>query len=299
MASFRLYNIQLLPLDTNKTPEVGVVGYRRFLTLLHEAATTAHKQKTLVDTSYRLPHDTFFAPFTVVAGEKFSHGKWVKFQRADTVVDLYTNQSLYTAGKGDAAVSNNHLFRFVFDYESHRLAIEEGGGRLPSSNSLLNALISILQPIADQNFPEHTLTVNLVSESKALEAALAEAAGFRRVEVKVTFPNGELSSRLRALKENNVHVLKAEASSDKDALMPKLPDFILEMVRASTDYGRSKFTYVKERLSRLQVFSTELYPEKVRLNAKRGEQEAAFIERVHAKVRETAPPPEAKVAGPE
>lgn len=289
MASFRLYNIQLLPLDTAKTPEVGVVGYRRLFKLLNEASTKAHKSKTLIENSYPLPHDTYFAPFTVVAGEKYAHGKWVKFQKAETVVDLYTNKSLFTADKTDAAVSNNYLFRFVFDYEAHRLAVEELGGKLPSAGSLLKALTVLLKPIADENFPEHVLTVNLVSETKKLEQALSEATGFKHVEVRVTFPNGELSDRLKQLKSNNVHVVKAEASSEKGALMPKLPDFIEDMVRASSDFGRSIFTYYKEKAGRKQRFSTEAYPEKVNLRPKKNEQEMAFLERIVAKVREVLP----------
>lgn len=288
MASFRLYNIQLLPLDTSRTPEVGVEGYQKLFAELWAALQAAHKTKTFVENSYKLPHDTYFAPFTIAADEKYASGKWVKYQKAESVVDLYTNKNLFTAARGDAAVSNNYLFRFVFDYDAHRLAIEELGGKLPSPNSLLNALISILQPIADRHFPEHTLTVNLVSETKALEQALSEAKGFRHVEVRVTFPNGpELSRRLREMKEKNVHIVKAEASSEKGALMPSLPDFILDLVRASTDYGRSTFTYFKEKLSGRQVFSTEEYPEKIRLRQKEAEQESAFIDRVHAKLKST------------
>lgn len=289
MASFRLYNIQLLPLDTAKTPEVGVVGYQRLFKLLHEASTKAHESKTLIESSYPLPHDTYFAPFTVVAGEKYAHGKWVKFQKAEAVVDLYTNKSLFTADKADAAVSNNYLFRFVFDYEAHRLAVEELGGKLPSAGSLLKALHSLLKPIADENFPEHVLTVNLVSETKKLEQALSEATGFKHVEVRVTFPNGELNKRLKQLKKNNVHILKAEASAERGALMPNLPDFIEDMVRASTDFGRTIFTYVKDKAGRKQRFSTEAYPEKVNLRLKKNEQEMVFLERVVAKIREVLP----------
>jgi hypothetical protein len=131
--------------------------------------------------------------------------------------------------------------------------------------------------------------VNLVSETKALDQALEEATGFRRVEVSVTFPNGhELSKRLRDMKDNNVHVVKVEASSDKGALMPNLPDFILDLVKASTDYGRSKFTYMKDKVSRQQVFSTEENPEKIQLRQKKTEQEVSFLERIRRKLRTTA-----------
>jgi hypothetical protein len=289
MASFRLYNIQLLPLDTARTPEVGVAGYKKLFEHLGAAIKAAHGAKTLVESSFKLPHDTYFAPFTVQARATFAEGKWVKYQKAESVVDLYTNKNLFTAADGDAPVSNTYLFRFLFDFEAHRFAIEELGGKLPSAGSIQKALSSFLEPVADAQFPEHTLTVNLVSETKALDQALEEATGFRRVEVSVTFPNGhELSKRLRDMKDNNVHVVKVEASSDKGALMPNLPDFILDLVKASTDYGRSKFTYMKDKVSRQQVFSTEENPEKIQLRQKKTEQEVSFLERIRRKLRTTA-----------
>lgn len=289
MASFRLYNIQLLPLDTSRTPEVGVAGYKRLFEELEVARKAAHTAKTLVEGSYKLPHDTYFAAFTIFPRAHFAEGKWVKYQKAESVVDLYTNKSLFTAAEGDAPVSNNYLFRFLFDYEAHRLAVEELGGKLPSPGSLQKALFSLLEPIAQVHFPEHTLTVNLVSESKALEQALHEATGFKRVDVSLTFPNGhELTRRLREMKENNVHVVKAEASSNKGALMPHLPEFILELVKASTDYGRSTFTYVIDKVQKRQVFSTEAHPEKVQLRQKKAEQEVSFMERVRRSLRSTA-----------
>ena len=289
MASFRLYNIQLLPLDTNRTPEVGVTGYKKLLEELEEVRKAVHATKTLVEHSYQLPNDTYFAAFTIFPRAKFAEGKLVKYQKAESVVDLYTNKSLFTAAEGDAPVSNTYLFRFLFDYEAHRLGVEELGGKLPSPGTLQKAIFKLLEPIAQTHFPEHTLTVNLVSESKALEQALDEATGFKRVDVSLTFPNGhELTKRLREMKENNVHVVKAEASSNKGALMPHLPEFILELVKASTDYGRSKFTYVKDKVQKRQVFSTEAHPEKVQLRQKKTEQEASFMERVWRNLRATA-----------
>lgn len=289
MASFRLYNIQLLPLDTSHTREVGVAGYKKLFEELEVARKAAHTTKTLVEASYKLPHDTYFAAFTIFPRAKFAEGKWVKYQKAESVVDLYTSKTLFAAAEGDAPVSNTYLFRFLFDYEAHRLAVEELGGKLPSSGTMQKALFSQLEPIAQAHFPEHTLTVNLVSESKALEQALEEATGFRRVDVSLTFPNGhELTKRLREMKDNNVHVVKAEASSNKGALMPHIPEFILELVRASTDYGRSKFTYVRDKVQKYQVFSTEAHPEKVQLRKKKAEQEVSFMERVRRSVRSTA-----------
>lgn len=110
MASFRLYNIQLLPLDTNRTPEVGVTGYKKLLEELEEVRKAAHATKTLVEYSYQLPNDTYFAAFTIFPRAKFAEGRLVKYQKAESVVDLYTNKSLFTAAEGDAPVSNTYLF---------------------------------------------------------------------------------------------------------------------------------------------------------------------------------------------
>lgn len=289
MASFRLYNIQLLPLDTNRTHEVGVEGYKKLFYELEVVRKAAHESKTIVDYSYQLPHDTYFTAFTVFPRAKFAEGKWVKYQKAESVVDFYTNKNLFTAAEGDAPVSNTYLFRFLFDYEAHRLAIEELSGKLPSPRVLQKAIFKLLEPIAQVHFPNHTLTVNLVSEMKALEQALGEAVGFKRVDVSLTFPNGpELTKRLREMKENNVHVVKAEASSNKGALMPHLPEFILELVKASTDYGRSTFTYVKDKVQKRQIFSTEAHPEKIQLRQKKSEQDASFMDRIRRSLRSSA-----------
>lgn len=286
MASFRLYNIQLLPLDTQTIPEVGIEGYKKLFEKLSETVSAAHKSKTLIERSYKLPHDTYIAPFVIRSKTRYAEGKWVKYQTAQTVVDLYTSKSLFTASEGQAPVSNTYLFRFVYDYEAHRIAVEELGGRLPSPRNLLKALHHLLTPVANQNFPEHTLTINLVSEKKALEQVLSEAKGFKKAEVSITFPNGhEMSKRLRQLKENNVHVMKAEASSEKSALMPSLPDFILDLVRASTEYGKAKLSYITEKIQRRQIFSTEEYPDKIQLRQSKKETDEKFMERVQKKLR--------------
>jgi hypothetical protein len=133
MASFRLYNIQLLPLDTARTPEVGVAGYKKLFEHLGAAIKAAHGAKTLVESSFKLPHDTYFAPFTVQARATFAEGKWVKYQKAESVVDLYTNKNLFTAADGDAPVSNTYLFRFssTLKHIVLRLKSSEESYRLP------------------------------------------------------------------------------------------------------------------------------------------------------------------------
>lgn len=289
MASFRVYNIQLLPLDTKKTPEVGVDGYKKLFDQLADVFVNAHKNKTLVENSYKLANDTYFSPFVILTNKSLAYGKWVKYHKAEAVIDLYTNKSLFEAAADQEAVSNTFYFNFILDFEAHYFAIEELSGKLPSVAVLQKALYALWKPIAENIFPLHILTVNLVSQKRALEQALLEATGFRRVDVKVTFPNGHhLSRRLREMKENNVHVVKAEASSEKGSLMPKLPSFILELVRASTHYGSSTFTYLKEKVARKQIFSTEEYPEKISVRQKKSEQDAAFIERVRIKLRSMA-----------
>ncbi|WP_083387208.1 DUF4747 family protein [Salinicola sp. MIT1003] len=291
MASFRLYNIQLLPLDTSNTSEVGEIGYLKLFEHLQAKTTKAYNEKTLANSAYKLQNDTFISPLSIKIEDDSATGLWVKYHKTDSVSDLYTEKTLYNAPLGVTPVSNNYFFRFIFDYKTHRLGIEEQSGKLPTAKIFNDVVEYFLEPIAQDNFPKHTLTVNVISEAKALEEALKEAKGFRKAEAKITFPNGhELSQRLKHMRDNNIHTVKSEASSSKNALMAEIPDFLLEMIRASIEYGKSKFTYYKKGSTKQQNYSSEENPVKLKLRKSQKESEKSFLDRAKAALRASAEP---------
>lgn len=52
--AFRIYNIQLLPLDTKLNDDVGTAGYNKLFQTLKEKLEQAQKDKSLIDYSYTL-----------------------------------------------------------------------------------------------------------------------------------------------------------------------------------------------------------------------------------------------------
>ncbi len=250
MPAFRIYNIQLLPLDTSTTEEVGISGYKNLFELLNKVVGTKVEQKTIVQYSFPLVNDTYISPLTIntTQNKSYSHGEFVKFHRADKVLDFYTNATLYTADNSSSAVSSIHTFRYVFDYETHQLAIEDSGSTLPSPLVFLNVLQFFLRPIAEENFIEYIFTINLVSDEKVLNEILRDADGFSRAQVKLTFPNGPvLNDLLQEFKEKNVHRVDHSTSSERGAIMPDITDYMKALLEGATRYGEAAITYYKKQ----------------------------------------------------
>jgi hypothetical protein len=169
MATFRQYNIQLLPLNTKTTNEVGKDGYKKLFELLKKETTTAYQNKEMAEKAKALLNDSYICPFLVHIENDFSYGKFLKYHMAETVTEFYSQERLFEAPAGTTAVSNQVLFRFVFDYEFHRFAIEEISGKLPGVEIMLKTLKHFLDNIAQVNFPNHVLEMNLISDAERLK----------------------------------------------------------------------------------------------------------------------------------
>ncbi|MEK2130796.1 hypothetical protein WOB94_18995 [Vibrio parahaemolyticus] len=76
MAYFKFYNIQLLPMDTKKTAEVGVDGYcRLFGAIGDQIAKIRKKGLKLSSIAARMRGEMYFAPFSVSIKEYPSEDK--------------------------------------------------------------------------------------------------------------------------------------------------------------------------------------------------------------------------------
>lgn len=282
MASYIVFNIQLLPANTRITKEVGEQGYKDLFEGLKQATIDAFQNKKLNDISFALANDAFFAPRSTIATDDHAYGEWLKYNRSDSVEDLYSSAKLFQAAQGTYPVANRHSFEYVFDYKTHRLAILESSGRLPKPAICNEALDFVLGSFAKKLFPRHILKINLVSDPTKLEEILATAEGYKAVNTTLTFPNGHrLGKQLQELKDNNVHHLKVEASAgSKDTAMPGLPAFLKEMVEASVDYGKTYISYITEAGGKIMHYASSKYPAKIQLRFRKGEQPAEMRRRV-------------------
>ena len=237
MSKFRIYNIQLLP--TGDEAEVGVAGYRRLFSELREANKRAHREGTQNAFHYGLTGDTYIGPrdFKFPAG--YVAGNFTRYTKADQLTDLRTRERVFKAKKGRTAVVSDHEIPFVFNTAHHLLAIDEAD--LPKN--FIEVLTHLLGDLALKVFPNHELTINLVSQPGELEKIFETAVAYQLIELKLAFPNGhETEELLRQLKESKTQ-LKISASAGDRGKMRSVPAFLKEVLRASVAYGWAKITY--------------------------------------------------------
>lgn len=286
MANFRQYNIQLLPLDTKKTEEVGIEGYKKFFKHLKIDTVNAYKLKVMANQSFSLNNDMFICPFVVNVEDNFAYGKFVKYHKAETVTDFYSQTPLFTASIDNTAVSNTHYFRFVFDYTWHRFGIEENNNRLPSPDRMMKALEHFLETPAKEHFPDYVLKLNLISEKRSLDDALTEGNEFGAIDVEITFPNSSrLNKELKELKDYNIHNIKAHVAPERGARMTGIPEYIRKLLDNAPDYGTAAITYFKaihsnsvQKFKKMRYSSSE-NPQRFMLRQQKSEDEYGFIKR--------------------
>ncbi|MBB5321173.1 DUF4747 family protein [Marinobacter oulmenensis] len=185
MAVFKFYNLQLLALDTDSHGEVGKEGYRRLFQNLATRMQSAKDDMALERVSGSLVNDFYFAPFEVEIKENYAQGKFIKFDQVASVHNLYTEEDEFKGGKG--STSKRYGFPFVFDFESHTLAIQRKRG-LPSVNQLMKVLGDVIVPVSQTVFPEYQLSIREMTSAQSLEKVF-NAEYYKRVKVDVTFSN--------------------------------------------------------------------------------------------------------------
>lgn len=239
MAKFRIYNIQLLP-DEEGVDEVGVSGYRKLFSELRDLNNTHLRDKTQALFHYGLPGDTYISPhdFRFPAGSIY--GNFCRYTRTDELKELRTGKTIFKAGK-KTAVASKKMIPFVFDTKRHFLAID--GANLPKGSAFIDALQKFFEPIVATSFPNHTLTINLISRVNALEDVFDKAVAYKTVDVSLAFPNGhDTEQLLRELKESKTQ-LTIHASGGIKGRMTSVPDFLKGLLRAAVLLGSAKISY--------------------------------------------------------
>jgi len=241
MAKFIVYNIQLLP-NEDGISEVGKAGYRRLMALLRDANKEAIRTKTVESFHIRPQGGANYGPldFSFPAGRV--QGYFVRYTRIDSVVDLASGKTIFKRRAGHVAAAGAVDIPFLFDTDSHLMAINSTP--LPSAHIFKQVLEKFLRPLAEKNFPDHTLKINLVAKQKELEDVFKKAIAYRKVSAIVTFANGpETEELLRELQDSKTQTLVVTASAGRGK-MSNLPNFLKDILRVSMDFGRVSISYL-------------------------------------------------------
>ncbi|HEI8461866.1 TPA: DUF4747 family protein [Morganella morganii] len=285
MATFKFYNIQLLPMDRKKSSEVGVVGYcRLFSSVEKQLDTLRNEKKKLSSIAASLMGDMYFSAYSSSAysypsdGENqyLIHGYFLKFDDVNTLVDTDSGKISYKS-VGNTS-SRRFQFEYVFDPSLHILAIQDTKG-LPTRNALIGALNDVFEYHVNILFPNHSLEIiELTSAESIRDFFLVPKKGYQTYKGEVTFSNSddfdfdsedelrELASELELeLKVNEVHKWEANYKSFKGHLMSDLPKNAKAQLILAAKYGNAEVSY-KDNNNEMQKYKMEKYPVKERLN---------------------------------
>lgn len=286
MAMFKFYNVQLLPMDSATTSEVGHDGYcRLFKALESQIAYVRANGLKLSSIAVQMRGEMYFAPFSVNDREyasddpskpnKIIHGYFLKFDDIDTLVDTNSGDLLYKS-KGNTSNKRFEL-EFVFDPVTHTLALQDARG-LPTRRPLIDALNEMLSRHVTQLFKEYSLEIEELTSADSLQELLdLSKKGYKSYNGHITFSNSGdfrdlLEDSLRddaekveqELKQKNVARWEAKFRSFKDGLMSDLPFSAKVQMVLATQYGNAEVTYTDTDGNK-QKYHMEDYPVKLRL----------------------------------
>lgn len=272
MAKFRVYNIQLLPLNKS-TDEVGIRGYKNLFSKFRSHNRSMIKERKEGYYHFRQNDDTFIGPvsdFHFPPG--YVYGEFSRYRKVEHVKELGTEKKLFTAGARTGITSEERI-AFVFDANSHLFAIEAPPW-LPPSQPFADALANMLAPIASSEFPGYELTIHCLSKKSGLEKVFSTATSYSVIDLDLTFRNGhDTEELLQELKDTRTKSLTVRASAGKGGRISRLPNFVRAMVvAASTGLGSARITYFTPQqvgnriLERQQIYDTRDMPVTFQVN---------------------------------
>lgn len=289
MAIFKFYNIQVLPMDTTNTKEIGAEGYCKvFGALGNQIQTVRADGHKLASIAVKMRGDMYFAPFSVTEKEyasedpkkpnKVLHGYFLKFDDIDTLVDTNSGNLEYRS-KGNTS-SKRFELEFVFDPITHTLAIQDTKG-LPTRTPLIEALLEMLDGHVRRLYKDHHLEIEELTSADSLKKFLElNKKGYKSYDGYITFSNsGDFRDLLeedlredaeeaeQELKDKNVAKWNVSYRSFKGSLMNDLPHGAKVQMALATQYGNAESTYTDEN-GNAQKYHMEDHPVRLPLKEK-------------------------------
>lgn len=242
MANFALFNIQLLP-NASDIEEVGVSGYKKLMSLLRDENKKWIDEGVHENYHYSLSSETFSGPFKFNFERELVTGFFLRYTKTDDITSLKNGKRLLKKDTQKSAITKRREIPFLFDTKRHIFAIDLSNGLLGNCKSIKKMLDLLLSDIAKEFFPNHSLTINIISRPIALEDVFENAIRYKNISLKLTHPNGESEGLLDELKESNIHKLNVHASGGKGDIT-SLPNFLKTMLLAAQIYGTIHLSYV-------------------------------------------------------
>lgn len=241
MAKFRLYNIQLLP--NSDESEVGIAGYKKLFSALRDKNREMIRDQKIKKFHPKDAKGNYIGPFEFNFPAGFVWGVFKKYSDPSKVVDIKTGKTIIDKRIHTSAVTDIKEAFYVFDTKRHLLAIEEGRGALPSPKEFESVLSDFLYEIAEETFPNYTLSINLISEPGGLERIRSEATGYKSAKISLNEPNGAASDLLEEMQRKRIKKMNLDITAGRGGVMKDLPEIANTMLKAATSHGEFNISY--------------------------------------------------------
>jgi hypothetical protein len=284
VASYRFYNLKVLPLSRKRSELIGREGYIKLFEQLQRKIRSSFQRKDIASISYPLRNDFFYTVFVVKPEVPYAHGKFLKFDQPGALMDTLTGEVLQSIPKNASA--HRYEVRFVFDYTRHVLAVQQSSGRLNPA-TLMDALTFLFEPIVSEYFPNHYLEIDLLKSQEAIDEVIKAAESFRKADVHVSATNtdeyldDEIEETQEEMREMNIGEIHHVESAPKDDVMVGLSKRIQAYIKMAKKNGNATLTYFSAGSARLRKFVLRNHPLQLKVPLTRRMREGEYLDAIH------------------
>ena len=258
MATFKYFNIKALPHNGKADHLIGEKGYKNIFLELKNAISRAHRARNILEISHKLRNDFYLSVLHIHIEDEFTHGTILKFDKPQALFDTLSGDPMQSIP--DNASAHRYEFKYLFNHKTHVIAIQHISGRSPNTNSLINALTSIITPIVNSIFPDHYLKIEVLTSSEELNKVLNHAEKVRRAQVNFTITNHDdyLADEVKAteaeMRTNGIaEIHHTEIGSDR-GFMTSLSSRCIAYLKIAKKNGNATIRYIDKKTSKLTSY---------------------------------------------
>lgn len=264
MATFQFFNIKVLPHVGGEKSQIGSDGYKKLFRAVKEHISRGDRAKNILGLSYKLKNDFYFSILHIHLDETFSFGKFLKFDKPESLVDTLTGDPMQSVPQNASA--HRHEFEYLFVYKCHVMAVQHLNGKSPNPAVTIKALNAILEPTCKAVFPDHYLRIDVLTSDTELRKILDSAAKFKRAEVEISVTNSdeyldeEANETEAEMKDLGISEISHIESATKNGFMSSFSKKCLAYLKIAQKNGNASIRYVEKSTGKLKRYIMRDHP---------------------------------------
>lgn len=217
-------------------------------------------------------------------------GDLIKFDQPDAIYDTYSGKKLIDVPVGTSSRREN--YKFNFKLSNHIAAIECPSGITPKK--IKNTFQHFFYPAAEILYPNHVLTIDIITNSNSIEKVIKDAEYFKSIRAEITYSNQTPFERRMLRKDQELRekgitkrIVEESAPESGGEITSPTEDMRLALSLAKR-LGDAYVRYRSKTTKKLESFKYSLNPFKKILRISKKESDSAFRDRIDEAIDEAA-----------